>query len=178
MAGGGALIAAQAGLQLLGGLEERGQYRAEARALDENARIEETQGAYDAVDALRAARMQQGEDIAGAAASGSGLGGSISDLLYQQAIENQMQAMTIRAEAGMRARGLRSQASGKRRAGDSALFGGVLRAGAAAIGGAASERAAGRIDRAEAYGRSSAYSPAGTIPVPRGSYVPPMGRPN
>lgn len=183
MAGGGALIAAQAGLQLLGGLEERGQYRAEARVLDENARIEETQGAFDAVDALRAARMAQGEDITAAAASGSALGGSVSDMLFQQAVENQYQAMAVRAEAGGRARSLRQQADGKRRAGDSALFQGVLRAGAAAINGTSANKANARADAAEANRRSSQLAQPGSIPIPqprvRGDWgAPSWGRPN
>lgn len=179
MTAGPALIAAQAAMEVIGGIEERGQYRAEARVLDENARIEETQGAFDAVDALRASRMQQGEDITGAAASGSGLGGSVGDMLFQQAVENQYQVMTIRAEAGMRARGLREQADGKRRAGDSALFGGVLRAGASVINNVRAERASARLERAEARGRSSQlYSPPGSIPVPRGDWgAPRYGRP-
>ncbi|MCP3730440.1 hypothetical protein M9978_08360 [Sphingomonas sp. MG17] len=167
MAAGAPLIAAQAAMQLIGGIEERGQLRGEARALDENARVTETQGAYDAVDALRAARMQQGEDITAAAAGGASLTGSIGDMLFQQAVEYQYQAMSIRAEAGMRAQGLRQQAQGKRRAGDAALFGGVLRAGASAIEGVRAERSASRLEAAEARGRASALAPSGSIPVPR-----------
>lgn len=166
MAAGPAMIAAQAVMSIAGGLEQRGQYRAEARALDENARIEETQGAYDAVDALRAARMQQGEDITGAAASGVGLTGSIHDMLFAQAIENQYQAMSIRAEAGMRARNLRQQADGKRRAGDSALFQGVLRAGASAIQGMGAGSATDRVAAAESAARSAQLGQPGTIPIP------------
>jgi hypothetical protein len=165
--GGPEMMAAQMAMQFMQGLQERSSLRGQADAIDENARIEETQGGYDAVQALRESRMQEGADISAAAASGTGLTGSVADVLFQSAVERQMEAMGIRAEAGMRARSLRAEATAKRKAGDQALFGGVLRAGASAIGGVSAQRDQAALGGAMKNGRLVQKS--GTIPIPWGT---------
>jgi len=166
--GGPEMMAAQMAMQVIQGGIERGNMRSEANAIDENARIEETQGAYDAVQALRESRMAQGADLTNAAASGVGMGGSIADIMAQQAIERQYEAMSIHATAAMRARGLRSEAKSRRRQGDAALFGGVMRAGATAITSMGQSRANARLDAATARSQRQAL---GTIPIPSSSLV-------
>lgn len=161
MAGGPEMMAAQAAMQIVGGIAENSALRKEARALDENGRVIETQGAYDAVDALRRSRMQAGADVAAAAAGGSGLA-SFADVIEANAVERQMEAMNIRFTAMSKADGLRAEASMKRDQGKAAIFGGILRAGASAIQSAGSQRAQGRIDAATARSRQ----PLGTIPIP------------
>lgn len=154
------LIALEAGANLIQGVDQSNQLHAQARATDENARLTDTQGAWDASASLRAARMQQGSDIASAAADGVGLTGSVADLIRANAIEAQMQAMNIRYQANQKARGLRIDAANLRQQGRSALVGGVFRAGAAALSGAHDAANTAKVAKAQALG---------TIPIPAAS---------
>lgn len=172
MSASAALIGSQAFQQLAGGVAANNQARAQARALDENARLTETQSEYDVLSALRKSRMEDGAMIADAAAGGggggAGAGGSMADILYANAVQRQMEAMNIRYGAASSARGLRGQAVQARADGRAALFNGVMRAGAAAIGGIETKRASDRLnaqwEKERTHGRS--LQPLGTIPVP------------
>jgi hypothetical protein len=173
-----ALIGLNAAMTISQGISQSETLHGEARALDENGRRIDTQGAYDAVSALRQSRLQEGVDITSGAASGSGLS-SLSDLLAQNAVERQLEAMNIRYAAGQRGDALRTEAAQKRADGRAALFGSIFRAGAGAIQGIAQSNAnkasAGAATRVfnERIGRSSSL-PAGkaqglgTIPIPTG----------
>jgi hypothetical protein len=175
----GGLIALNAGMQLLQGVGESAQMRRGAQAQDENARLAETQGAYDALEALRKSRLALGEDVAALAARG-GFGGSVGDLLEAKAVERQMEAANIRYSAASKARGMRQDAANMRHGAQTALFGGIMRAGAAALTGRAEMQRGARI--------AAAMQPMGTIPVPIGngyadptqvgspSYIPPERR--
>jgi hypothetical protein len=167
-----AVVAAMAAMSLVQGISQKSGLDKQAGALDENARLTETQGAYDAVDSLRKSRLQEGVDITGAAASGSGLTGSVADMLESNAVERQLEAMNIRYAAGQRAQGLRTEAEQKRSEGRSALLGGVLRAGASAIqgySGASNSAAIGGALSRDSAQRLGGVQAMGTIPVPMGA---------
>lgn len=169
MSAGGALIGMQAATQLIGGISENSQYRAQARTLDENARLTEYQGEFDVLAALRKSRMEDGAMLADAAAGGGGGGvgamGSMADILYANAVERQMEALNIRHAAAGQARGLRAQAAEARHNGRSALFNGVMRAGAAALQGVSQANARSQIQQINQSERN--FQPLGSIPVPR-----------
>lgn len=87
-------------------------------------------------------RSLQGEAIAGMAQSGTALNGSNLDVLKQNAINNELDALTIRYEGQMQSRGLMAQAQldrygadASRRNGRAAMTAGVLGAGASLLGG-------------------------------------------
>lgn len=161
---GGALIGLRAAMKISKGISQDEQAHAEARVLTENGRRMDTQGAYDAVSSLRESRLQEGVDITSGAASGVGLS-SLSDLLEQNAVERQLEAMNIRYSAMQRGDAVRTQAAAKRAEGDSALFAGVLRAGAGAIQGGAQNNA----NRSGSTAATRSYTQAmGTIPIPGG----------
>jgi hypothetical protein len=145
---GPALIALQAGAALAGGIAEKKAADREGRALDENGRITQLTGEEDVLSAARQSRMEEGAAVAGAAGGGqlSVGSGSIADMIYANAVERQMELLNIRAGASSQAASLRSQASDARSRGRSALFGGVLRAGAAVLQGVTESRNRGRID--------------------------------
>lgn len=153
----GGLMAMQAGMQLLQGVGESAQTRFAAQAQDENARVVETQGAFDALEALRRSRLAQGEEITALAAHG-GLGGSVGDLLEARATERQMEALNIRYSAASKARGIRQDAANMRHQAQAALFGGIMRAGASAL--------TSRADMQRDAKLTAALQPSGTLPVP------------
>ncbi len=172
MVAGPALIALKAGAALAGGIAEDSAARREGRALDENARLTELGGENDVLAALRQSRMEEGEAVAAAAGSGQlSIGsGSIADIIYSNAVQRQMEALNIRASAASQAAGLRSQASDARARGKAALFGGVLRAGAAALQGIDTMKNRRRIDAATQADRDwdkRQPQPLGAIPIPR-----------
>ena len=106
-----AAVALSAAAPIAGGIMESKGLRREAKALDEGARRDESQGAADAVDALRASRMQLGEDMASLAGSGFAIGsGSADDLLSAALIEREFEAMNIRESARLQAEEKRAAA--------------------------------------------------------------------
>lgn len=152
----------------MGAVAESNGLKAQARALEKNAQIEQTNGAYAAVDAYRASRMEMGEDIVGFAGSGGFSDvGSAADMLAAKAVERELEAMNIRYEAATRADGLRAEAKDKRRAAKGALWGGLLGATASAISGASSlnnqSRAAGQNEQRR-QGQRAGYG----MPIPTG----------
>lgn len=172
MAAAPALIALKAGAALAGGIAENSAARSEGRALDENARITELTGEQDVLSAARQSRMEEGAAVAGAAGSGqlSVGSGSIADMIYANAVERQMELLNIRAGASSQAASLRSQASDARARGRSALFGGVLRAGAAALQGVSEGRNRTRIDAATTASRAwdrAQPQALGSIAIPK-----------
>lgn len=159
-------IGLQAGSQLYGGIEESRGLRAEARALDENARLTERDGAMAAVDAYRASRLQMGEDMAALAGSGGITSASSGgDIIAASAIERELQVMNIRYSAGQEAKGLRAQAKDRRRAAKGAIIGGVLGAAASAVQGAMQMRSQARVEGMNAATRAGQRSGYG-IPIP------------
>jgi len=161
-AGMAGLMATSAGVSAIGALQQgraqSAQYRSAAEAAEYNALIarqnEQTAGAQASVaeeQQRRKFRAMQGEAIAGMAQTGTGLDGSNADVLRQASIANELDALTIRYEGQMKARGLMAQseldrmsAASSRRAGSSAMTGAFLNAGAGLLSGASKYYAATR----------------------------------
>lgn len=125
---------------VMGGIQEKKAARAEARGLDENARLAELQGEQEAATTAREERRISGEAIAAMAGSGAMLGtGSALDIIRQNAIEREVEIGNIRAEAGRQAADYRFQARQSRKAGKAALinagFSVVSQVAGAAFGG-------------------------------------------
>lgn len=144
---------------IIGGVMEAKGLRGEAKALDEGARRDESQGAADAVDALRASRMQLGEDMASLAGSGFAIGsGSAQDLLSAALAERELEAMNIRETARLQAEEKRAAARDRRKSAKNAIFMGILNGATAAVGGAtqmrSDARAASRNDSARSAARA------------------------
>ena len=81
-----------------------------ATIADNNARSVLEQANAREEQQRRQFRSLQGEAIAGAAQSGAGLDGSNADVLKQNAINNELDALTIRYEGQMQSTGLMAQA--------------------------------------------------------------------
>lgn len=176
MASGAVLIGLQAASAIAGGLAENSAARREARQLNENARQTELQGEIDVLTAMRKSRMEDGAMAADAAAGGQqGIGsGSIADMIYANARERQMEALSIRASAQSEAKGYRAQASAAKARGRNAIIGGVFRAGAATLMGIRDQRNQAKVDAATAAGRAADRAPPqklGSIPIPRSGSV-------
>lgn len=168
-------IGLSAGSQLYGASQEAKGLRGEAAALDENARLTESDGAMAAVDAYRQSRLQMGEDLAALAGSGAITSASSGgDIIAAQSIERELQVMNIRYSAGQEAKGLRQQATDRRRAAKGVMIGGILGAAASAVGGAMQMRNQTRIEGQNAVQRAGQRSGYGIpIPAPSSGYVDP-----
>lgn len=153
--------------QLAQGVSQHNALQAQAGVDRENARLTETQGEISAEEAARRARAVQGESIAALAGNGVALGtGSALDLLRQNAIEAETDILNRRYEAAGRAASLRTDANQKKAAARGALFGGVLRAGAAALTGMQD------MGNADALDASSASLRAAQLQYPGGQRLP------
>lgn len=125
-------------------------YQAQAQANDynaiinkQNAEVASTQANAKEEAQRRHFRALQGQAVAGVAQSGTGFGGSNADVLEQNEINNELDALTIRYEGDMQARGLlaqseldKYQANVSRQNASSAKSAGMMNAGAAILGGA------------------------------------------
>lgn len=162
--------ALQAAGSVIEGIGANKQAKAEARALEQNAIEAGTQGAEDALYSLRQGRLQAGADLAGSAAGGVGAGnGTLADLMRANAEARWQQAFNITETASQEAAGLRAQAKASRSRGKAALFGGIVRAGAAALGGYGDMKNARRLDKANERRREQERkgpAPLGALPLP------------
>lgn len=149
------------------GFSESQGLKAQAGILDSNAKAAQLDGAYSREDIRRRGRAVQGEAIAASAdLAGSVGGGSIQDLLFQNALETEYAAQSATYQADRQAAGLRSEAAAKRKAAKNAMIGGFLRAGASALTGAANISNQGKVDAARQQ-RQEAYFPGGQrLPMP------------
>lgn len=149
-------IGLQAAAPVIGGVMEAKGLRREARAMEEGARRDESQGAADSVAAYRESRMAIGEDMAALAGSGFAIGsGSAQDVLSQALIEREMEGMNIRHQAYLQAQEKRAAATDRRKAAKTAIYMGILNGATAAIGGAAQMRSDARAERRNASTRTS-----------------------
>lgn len=131
-------------------------YRSQAQAQEYNATIERqnAQVANDQANAQeeqqrRKFSMMQGQALAGAAQSGAGMDGSNKDVLAQNDLMNELDALTIRYEGQQKSRGLEAQAqldqygaTVSRQNADNAQTAGFFNAGASLLSGAANGYAA------------------------------------
>jgi hypothetical protein len=158
-----AMLGLQAFAPLAGGIADNSAARAQGAALDEDARRTELQGNLDAAEASRESRSQLGEMIA--AMGGDPTSGSNADIIYQSQIERQYELLNLRYGAASKADSLRSEARQSRAAGRNALFGGIVNAGVAALGGYQDlkDRGEERAARKRLYSAQN----SGQIAVPR-----------
>lgn len=138
--------------------------KSEAAVDEENARLSLLQGAVDSEDIRRRGRAVQGEAISSLAQGGGDVSGmSARDLIFQNSLEIEYASMNARYSAGQQARADQFKAAQARSAARSAMVGGILRAGAAAISGASQA-----MDNQTMH---NAYFPGGQrLPMP--SYAP------
>jgi hypothetical protein len=179
MVGGGIGLGMMVAGQMLGAIGESEGLAAGAAADSENARRALMEGAAETEALARAGRATQGEAIAALGANGAGIGtGSALDLIVQNQIEIEHTILNRRYGAATEAQGLAASAAGKRRASRFALFGGALRAGAAALTGTDSGRgdaaavsdAQARLRAARLPGGQQLPIPSHLLPMPRGGY--------
>jgi hypothetical protein len=152
---------------------EASSYRAAARVDKENARLAELDAAYKQEDIRRRGRAVQGEAISALAEGGNAIGeGSAGDLIYQNALEIEYAALGARYQGRLEAHGYRVRAAQEKTAAKSALIGGLLRAGAAAITGMSTARNQQQVQAAQLR-QQQAYFPGGmTLPMPPPAYAP------
>ncbi len=148
-----AMIIGGTALQAIGAIQQgRAQSRQaqyQANAAEYNATVARQNAVTAGAQASAAEEQQrrdfralQGQAIAAAAQSGTGLSGSNADVLAQNSVANELDALTIRYEGQMRARGLQAEADlqsysaqASRRAAKDAMKGAYLNAGAAILSG-------------------------------------------
>lgn len=130
----GAIQQAQAASAQAKSAAQAQEYNAAVARNNEIAVNQQTSFAED--QQRRRFRALQAEGMVAAAQSGAGLGGSNEDVLRQNAIANELDALTIRYEGQMKARGLlaqaeldRMQAEANRRAAKQAMTAGAINAG-------------------------------------------------
>lgn len=169
-----AASAASTAVSTLGALQQgqaqKAAYQAQAQAQDYNAIVAENnaRAAREQANAREEAQRRkfgalQGQAIAGIAQSGTGFDGSNADILKQNAIANELDALTIRYEGQNQASGLmaqaeldRMQSGAARMNARSAVTGSYFNAGANLLGG---------IARTQYYrGGGSAVTGSGSAP--------------
>jgi hypothetical protein len=149
-----AIVIASSAVQALGAIKQGQAQSAQAQAAANaaeynatvtrmNADVAAMQGSAAEEQQRRQFRAFEGAAIAAAAQSGAGLEGSNADVIKQNAVAAELDALTIRYESQMKARGLmaqseldRMQAQASRRAAKDAMTGAYLNAGASLLGGA------------------------------------------
>lgn len=156
---------------LIGGIEERGALKGQAKADRENANRTEFQGELDSWQTMREARLAVGAGLAASAADGNVTGtGTVADLVEQATLEREMEIGNLRARARGEAANLRAEAKAKDRAATFAVIKGVVGA-AGSIAGSVSDKnnqaklsaAAGR-DRASRSSAPLGRSLTGNVP--------------
>ena len=133
-----AIIAATA-VKALGAIQQgnaaKGAANYNAGILEQNAANERQQaGAREDAQRRRAA-MVLGTQRAAFAQSGGGMGGSAADVMEQSAINAELDALTLRYEGDLRARGMQAEATSERFAGKQAQRAGYFQAAGSILGG-------------------------------------------
>lgn len=107
-----------------------------ATLMDQGAATERQQAAAREEAKRREASMILGKQTAALAQSGGGLGGSAADVMRQSSINAELDALTLRYEGDLRARGLEANAAQERFSGDQAKYQGRMQAIGSILGGA------------------------------------------
>lgn len=113
MAMGGS-VGLQAAGALMQGQAARNSAEYNATMMDQAATVERQQTSAREDAQRRQARMVLGQQRAALAQSGGGMGGSAADIMQQSAMNAELDALTLRYEGELRARGLNAQAEGER----------------------------------------------------------------
>lgn len=130
MSAGDGFAGVEAAGMLLGGLLERSSARAQARVLEENARLSLLEGEEAIAQTLRQERQVSGAAVAAMAGSGARVGtGTAADIIRQNGLEREIEIGNIRAQAQGQARNQIQAAEDLKASGDHALFGALAQAG-------------------------------------------------
>lgn len=136
-----ALMIASTAMQAIGAIQQGNSAQAAANynaaILDQNATVERQQAGAREDAKRREARMILGSQRAAFAQSGGGMGGSAADVMQESAINAELDALTLRYEGDLRARGMNAEAAGERFAGAQAQRQGYFSAAGSILGGAA-----------------------------------------
>jgi hypothetical protein len=168
----GLSIGLQAGSAMFDAVAQSNAYNGAAAVDRDNANQDLLQGAFNMADIRRRGRAVQGEAISALAEGGGAEGQSAHDLIFQNALEIEYAAMSAKYGAANAARADLFKAAQDKSAARNAIFGGILRAGAAAVTGVqdAKNRAAGDAAYRDRY---DAYFPGGQrLPMPPPIYTP------
>lgn len=133
------MIAATA-VQAVGAIQQgnaaKGAADYNASVLEQNAAIERQQAGAREEAKRREARQVLGAQRAAFAQSGGGMGGSAADVMRQSGMNAELDALTLRYEGDLRARGLQAEAASERFAGKQAQTQGYFQAAGSILGGA------------------------------------------
>jgi hypothetical protein len=142
-----ALIIAGTAISALGSIQQGKSAQSAANAnadnLEQNAAIERSQANQREEAKRREARMILGNQRAGFAQAGGGMGGSAADVMRQSSINAELDALTLRYEGDLRARGMQAEAQQERFAGKVAKRAGYFNAASSILSGAAAYGAYG-----------------------------------
>lgn len=156
-------LAVTAASQLAGGVMARNQAYKQSRVQDENARLTILAGEQDADAIRREERFKAGELIAGFGGSGLLADGSAGDLLADSAYQAELDVLRTRQKAFGEARNYQAQAKDTRRAGRSALIGGLFSAVSTAVSAAGDMRRQNLLSKQGARERSVVLGRSGGI---------------
>lgn len=126
----------QAGGKLQQGFANEAAAKWQARMLGYGARVEQQQAGQREDAQRRMARRFLGEQRAAFGQSGTGTGGSAADVMAQSARDAELDALTIRYEGDLRARGMKAEAEAARFAGRQAKRQGYFQAAGTLLGAA------------------------------------------
>lgn len=136
-----ALLIASTAVQAIGAVSKGNAAKAaagyNAALMDQEAAAERQQASAREEQGRRQAAQVLGAQRAAFAQSGGGMGGSAADVMRQSSINAELDALTMRYEGELRARGLESQAAAERFAGKQAQRAGYFEAAGTILGGAA-----------------------------------------
>jgi hypothetical protein len=134
-----ALIIAAAATKAVGAIQQGNAAKAagdyNAAMLEQGATAERQQTSAREDAKRREARMVMGAQRAAFAQSGGGLGGSAADVMQQSSINAELDALTLRYEGDLRARGMQAEATSERFAGKQAQRQGYFAAAGSILGG-------------------------------------------
>lgn len=170
MSGAEIPVAMMVASQVMGAFSQHSAANSAAGVDAENARRAELEGAYREEAIRRRGRAVSGEAIAALGANGVAVGsGSAQDLLFQNALEAEYDALGTRYSAATEAYGLRRSAASKRAAGKMALIGGLMRAGAQAASGMQDISSAAAAAKDAEIVRAARFPGAPSLPMPGAS---------
>lgn len=135
-----AMIIAATAVKAIGAIQQGSAAKAagdyNASMLEQSAAVERQQTAAREDAKRRETRMVLGSQRAAFAQSGGGLGGSAADVMQQSAINAELDALTLRYEGDLRARGMQADATSERFAGKQAQRQGYFSAAGSILSGA------------------------------------------
>lgn len=132
---GATAVSATGAIAQSGAASEAHQYN--AGLMEQGATVERQQASQREETQRRQSRLLLGKQRAALAQSGIGSGGSAADVYQRSVINSELDALTIRYEGDLRARGLKASAEGERFAGNNAKRMGYFKAANSILSGTA-----------------------------------------